>query len=68
VRVRAKGMFRRSFFLLRLGDVEGVRVTECDGGGYQDAISIGASGCGMLKGGDIGKGEQMGEGSLGRVL
>jgi hypothetical protein len=31
VQVRAKGMFRRSFFLLRLVDIEGVRVMECNG-------------------------------------
>jgi hypothetical protein len=59
VQARTKGMFSRSFFLLRLGDVKGVRVVECDGGGYQDAISVGASGCRTLEGGDIGEGEQM---------
>jgi hypothetical protein len=68
VQARAKGMFRRSFFLLRLGDIKGVRVAECDGGGYQDAVSVRADGCGTLEGGDVGKGKQMGEGALGRVL
>jgi hypothetical protein len=68
VRARTKGMFRRSFFLLRLVDVEGVRVTECDGRGYKYSVSIGTSGCGALKQGDIGKGEQTREGTLRRIL
>jgi hypothetical protein len=61
-------MFKRSFFLLRLIDVEGVRVTECNEGGYKNAISVRAGGCGMLECGDIGEGKQMGEGALRGVL
>jgi hypothetical protein len=60
-------MFRRSFFLLRLVDVEGVRVMECDGRGYKYPISIRTGGCGALKQGDIGEGEQMREGTW-RIL
>ena len=68
MQARTKGMFRRSFFLLRLVDVKGVRVTECDGRGYQDAVGVGASGCGALKRGDVGESEQTREGTLRRIL
>jgi hypothetical protein len=42
-------MFRRSFFLLRLVDIEGVRVTKCDGRGYKYPVSVRTSGCGALE-------------------
>jgi hypothetical protein len=61
-------MFRRSFFLLRLVDVKGVRVTECDGWGYKDPVSIRTGGSGALKRGDVGEGEQTREGTLRRIL
>jgi hypothetical protein len=54
VRARAKGMFRRSFFLLRLVDAKRVRIAECDGRGYYDAVGVGAGGRGTLERGDIG--------------
>jgi hypothetical protein len=68
VQARAKGMFRRSFFLLRLVDVEGVRVTKCDGGGYKYPVSIGTGGCGALERGDVGEGKQTREGTLRGIL
>jgi hypothetical protein len=68
VQARTKGMFRRSFFLLRLVDVEGVRVTECDGRGYKYSVSVGTGGCGALKQGDVSEGEQTREGTLRRIL
>ena len=68
MRARTKGMFRRSFFLLRLVDVERVRVTECNGRGYQDAVGVRASGCGMLDRSDVSKGEKTREGALRGVL
>jgi hypothetical protein len=61
-------MFRRSFFLLRLVDVEGVRVTKGDGRGYEYPVSIGTSGCGALEQSDVGEGEQTREGVLRGVL
>jgi hypothetical protein len=68
VRVRTKGMFRRSFFLLRLVDVEGVRVVECNGRSYKDPVSVGTGGCGTLKRSDVGEGEKTREGALRGVL
>jgi hypothetical protein len=68
VRARAKGMFRRSFFLLRLVDGEGVRVAKCNGQGYEDPVGVGTGGGGMLERGDVGEGEQMREGTLRGVL
>jgi hypothetical protein len=61
-------MFRRSFFLLRLVDVKGVRVTECSGRGYEYTVGVRTDGYGALESGDIGKGEQMREGALRGVL
>jgi hypothetical protein len=68
VQARTKGMFRRSFFLLRLVNVKGVRVAECDGQGYEYPVSVGTGGCRVLKRGDVGEGEQTREGTLRRVL
>jgi hypothetical protein len=68
VRARTKGMFRRSFFLLRLVDMERVRVAECDGRGYQDAVGVGAGGCRALERGDVGEGEQTRKGALRGIL
>ena len=46
---RTKGMFRRSFFLLRLVDIERVRVAKGDGQGYEYPVGVGAGGCGALE-------------------
>jgi hypothetical protein len=61
-------MFRRSFFLPRLVDVERVRVAEGDGRGYEYPVGIGGGGCRALKRGDVGEGEQTREGTLRRIL
>jgi hypothetical protein len=61
-------MFRRSFFLLRLVDIEGVRVAECGGWGNKYPVSVGTGGRGTLEGGDVSEGEQMGKRTLRGVL
>jgi hypothetical protein len=68
VHIVTKGMFRGVFFLLRLVDSEGVRMMKCSRGGYENTISVGASRCRMLEGGNIGKGKEIGEGAFERVL
>jgi hypothetical protein len=73
-RWRAKGKFSRSFFLLRLGDVKWVRVGE--GGGWMvqgkdfDVLVVrdGRSRCGANDRGDVGKGEQGGQGRSFRAV
>jgi hypothetical protein len=61
-------MFRRSFFLLRLVDIEGVRVMKCNGWSYEYPVSVRTGGRRVLECGDIGKGEQTGEGALRGIL
>jgi hypothetical protein len=52
-----KGIFRRSLFLLRLIDKEGVRVLKCREG-YKNAIYVRANGYEMLNERDRCKGKK----------